>query len=236
MNLVPSCHRTLDENLMREFKCLLFFVFSSNFKQANPSLGVLDVIHRLGQEAGLGDSNSELAFNCVSIGEIERVAAAGVDVTRRVIFSGIGKTEEEIEEAVAKSIFLFNVESFDELALIEKTARKHQKQVDISIRVNPDISLTASQVASPTTGVISPQHRFGVSLSELVDMSVRAKASAFLRIKGLSVHLQVTGTGVEPFCEARDKLLQLAEALRNESKIFVEHINLGGGFPVGMYF
>lgn len=77
------------------------------------------------------------------------------------------------------------------------------------------------------------QHRFGVSMSEVIDMSVRAKASAYLRVKGLSVHLQITGVHIEPFIEARDRLVTLAEALRHESKIYIEHVNLGGGFPVG---
>lgn len=77
------------------------------------------------------------------------------------------------------------------------------------------------------------QHRFGVSSADVIDMSVRTKASAYLHLKGLSVHLHIAGTHIEPFIEARDKLLALAETLRHESKIYIEHINLGGGMPVG---
>ena len=72
-------------------------------------------------------------------------------------------------------------------------------------------------------------------MSDVIDMSVRAKASAYLHVKGLSVHLQITGTHIEPFVEARDKLITLAETLRHESKIYIEHLNLGGGFPVGQW-
>lgn len=112
--------------------------------QANPSIGVLDVMNRLGAESGTDESgNSHVAFNCFSLGEIVRVAAAGVDVSKRVIFSGLGKTHAEIDEAVKKGVYLFNVESIAELEVVESIARKHNKEVNVSIRVNPDISLSA---------------------------------------------------------------------------------------------
>ena len=217
-------------------KALSSSVANNNFLlgygvKANPSLGILDLLKRLGSESETDESGqTNVAFNCTTGGEIARVQAVGVDLSTSVIFSGLGKTVEEIESAVQNNIFLFNVESLHELEQIETAARKLNKEVNISIRVNPEISSAAANADGPSP----TQSRFGVPLKEVVEMAVRAKASAFLKVKGLSVHLQISGTAIEPYIEARDKLLTIAETLRNESKIFVEHINLGGGFPVGL--
>jgi diaminopimelate decarboxylase len=224
------------ENYDTYIKALTTSVANNNFLlgygvKANPSLGILDLFKRLGQESETDESGgTNVAFNCTTFGEIARVQSVGVDVSTSVIFSGPGKTIEEIESAVQNNIYLFNVESLHELEQIETSARKLNKEVNISIRVNPEISSSAANADGP-----SPiQARFGVALKEVVEMAVRAKASAFLKVKGLSIHLQISGTAIEPYVEARDKLLNIAETLRNESRIFIEHINLGGGFPVGL--
>lgn len=232
---VYDVNRIVD-NYDSYIKALTASVANNNFLlgygvKANPSLGILDLFKRLGQESETDESGgANVAFNCTTFGEIARVMSVGVDVSKSVIFSGLGKTIEDIESAVQNGIYLFNVESLHELEQIETAARKLNKEVNISIRVNPEISATAANADGPSP----TQYRFGVSLKEVIEMAVRAKASAFLRVKGLSMHLQISGTAIEPYIEARDKLLNVAETLRNESKIFIEHINLGGGFPVGL--
>jgi len=199
--------------------------------KANPSLGIIDLMKRLGAEAGTDENGSpHLVFNCTSGGEIARVQAAGVDLSTSVIYSGLGKTPEEIETAVQSNIYLFNVESWQELEQIEAAARKLNKEVNVSIRVNPEVILNAATIDGP----MPTQHRFGISLKEVVEMAVRAKASAFLKVKGLAFHLQFSGGNIEPYIEARDKLLGIAETLRSGSRIYIEHINLGGGFPIGL--
>lgn len=149
--------------------------------KANSSLGVLDVLRRLGMQL---DSTNEsggghVAFTCTSAGEISRVQQIGVDVSQSVIFSGIGKTVEEIEYAVQSNVHVFSIESFTELENVEAAARKLNKEVNISIRVNPEISSAVANAEGP-----SPmQHRFGVPLKDVVEMGSRARASAFLKLK-----------------------------------------------------
>ena len=149
--------------------------------KANPSLGVLDIFRRLGSEL---ESTTEsgaghIAYTCTSAGEISRVQQIGVDVSQSVIFSGIGKTMEEIEYAVQSNVWMFSVESHTELEAIESAARKLNKEVNISIRVNPEISSAVANAEGP-----SPmQYRFGVPLKDVVEMGSRAKASAYLKVK-----------------------------------------------------
>ena len=122
----------------------IFFSFHS--QQANPSIGLLDLFKQLGVKSGTDESGaSHVAYNCISGGEIARVASIGVDVSTSVIFSGIGKTKSEIESAVKQGIYLFNIESWNEMELIEAAARKYNKEVNISIRVNPEINLSSGQ-------------------------------------------------------------------------------------------
>jgi diaminopimelate decarboxylase len=184
--------------------------------KANPSLTILDVFSRLG--AG---------FDVVSGGEIARCLAAGVDPSR-IVYSGCGKSIEEIDYAVRSGLFCINVESWGELDRIEDRARAYNKVQNISIRVNPDINLEGHSHPNILTG--SAGHKFGVPLHEALDIYNRAKASAHLKIKGISCHLGSSINQLEPFIEARDKLLALADQLRTENRIWVEHINLGGGF------
>lgn len=172
--------------------------------KANPNLALLNLFYKLGS-----------GFDVVSGGEISRCLAAGVDPSK-IIFSGCGKSLEEIELAVKSELQCINVESWEELDRIETIANKHNKVQSISIRVNPDLVLDG--------------HKFGVPIAEALEIYSRAKASANLKIKGISCHLGSNINQLEPFIEARDKLLHLADELRQESRICVEHINLGGGF------
>lgn len=184
--------------------------------KANPNLALLDVFSRLGS-----------GFDVVSGGEISRCLAAGVDPSK-IVYSGCGKSIDEIDYAVRVGVFCINVESWGELERIEDRARAHNKIQNVSIRINPDINLEGHSHPNILTG--SSGHKFGVPLHEAPEIYNRAKASAHLKIKGISCHLGSSIHQLEPFIEARDKLLALADELRQESRIWVEHINLGGGF------
>ncbi|XP_017491894.1 PREDICTED: diaminopimelate decarboxylase-like [Rhagoletis zephyria] len=184
--------------------------------KANPNLALLNLFYKLG--AG---------FDVVSGGEIARCLAAGVDPAK-IIFSGCGKTVEELTVAVKADVQCINVESWEELDRIEAVASRHNKMQNISIRVNPELNLDGLSHPNILTG--SGGHKFGVPIGEAVAIYSRAKASASLKIKGISCHLGSNIDKLEPFIEARDRLLALADELRQELSICVEHINLGGGF------
>ncbi|XP_054159152.1 diaminopimelate decarboxylase-like isoform X2 [Oppia nitens] len=175
--------------------------------KANPNLALIDIFARLG-----------CGFDVVSGGELSRCLSVGVDPSK-IVYSGCGKSIEEIDYAVRSEIHCINVESWLELERIEDRARTHNKTQNVSIRINPDVNLEGSS-----------HHKFGVPIHEAPEIFNRAKASAHLKVKGISCHL---GSGIhqlEPFIEARDKLLSLADELRQENRIWIEHINLGGGF------
>lgn len=186
--------------------------------KANPNLGILNMLSRMGS-----------GFDVVSGGEIARCLAAGVEPSK-IIFSGCGKSDEEIKYAVKSNVHCINVESWEELDRIEMIAAKLNKVQNVSIRVNPDLVLDGHSHPNILTGAIG--HKFGVPISEGPEIYSRAKASSSLKIKGISCHLGSNIHSLEPYIEARDKLLHLADELRQESRICIEHIDLGGGFPI----
>lgn len=171
----------------------------------------------------------------VSGGEIARCLAAGVDPSK-IVFSGCGKSVDEIEYAVEKAVFCINVESWSELERIEAAARKYNKIQNIAIRVNPHVSQAQEGSLIEIFSLclicflLLLGHQFGVSIADAMEIYSRAKASAYLKCKGISCHIGCPLNQLEPFIEARDKLLALADELRQESRIWIEHINLGGGF------
>ncbi|CAG2118423.1 unnamed protein product [Medioppia subpectinata] len=184
--------------------------------KANSNVALLEIFSRLG-----------CGFDVVSGGEISRCLSVGVDPSK-IVYSGCGKSIEEIDYAVRSEVFCINVESWAELERIEDRARAHNKVQNVSIRINPDVNLEGHSHPNILTG--SSIHKFGVPLQEAPEIYNRAKASAHLKVKGISCHLGSSIQQLEPFIEARDKLLALADALRQENRIWVEHINLGGGF------
>lgn len=184
--------------------------------KANSNLTILNAFSQLG--AG---------FDVVSGGEIVRCLTAGVD-PNKIVFSGCGKSDKELELAVSSGIHCINVESWEELDRLEVVALKLNKIQNISIRINPGIALEGLSHSNILTG--SQGNKFGVPIGEALDIYNRAKASPSLKIKGISCHLGSNINQLDPFIEARDKLLDLADELRTELKICVEHINLGGGF------
>lgn len=183
--------------------------------KANSNLAVLNLLARQG--AG---------FDIVSEGELERVLAAGGEANR-IVFSGVGKLEREIERALEVGVHCFNVESGAELQRIEAIASARGQVAPISIRVNPDVDAGTHPYIS--TGL--KENKFGVGVDEAYALYRQANASAHLAVRGIDCHIGSQLTEIQPFLDALDRVLAMVEALRSEG-ITLEHLDLGGGLGV----
>ena len=183
--------------------------------KANANLAILNVFARLG--AG---------FDIVSGGELQRVLAAGGDA-RKVVFSGVGKTADEMRMALAADILCFNVESAAELERLNAVAAELGKVAAISLRVNPDVDAKTHPYIS--TGL--KQNKFGVAYTEAIALYRKARALANLRITGMDCHIGSQLTETSPFIAAVEKVLALVDALAAEG-IHLEHLDLGGGLGI----
>lgn len=183
--------------------------------KANSNLAVLNVLSRMG--AG---------FDIVSGGELERVMAAGGD-PGKVIFSGLGKSTAEIEQALNAGIRCFNVESEAELSRINEIALAHGTQAPISIRVNPDVDAGTHPYIS--TGL--KENKFGIASESAIDVYRRAATMEGISIKGIDCHIGSQLTSIEPFLDAIDRLLQMTDQLADEG-INISHFDMGGGLGV----
>jgi len=183
--------------------------------KANSNLAVLDVFARLG--AG---------FDIVSGGELARVVAAGGD-PGKVVFSGVGKSEAEIRQALAAGILCFNVESAGELDRIERVAGQSGRRAPVSVRVNPGVDPKTHPYIS--TGL--RDNKFGVPFDEALRLYRKASRSAHLTVVGIDFHIGSQLTEVAPFVAALEKVLGLVDALEREG-IALHHIDLGGGLGI----
>lgn len=183
--------------------------------KANANLAVLNVFARLG--AG---------FDIVSGGELQRVLAAGGDA-RKVVFSGVGKTEAEMRMALDACILCFNVESSAELDRLNIVAGSMGKTAAISLRVNPDVDAKTHPYIS--TGL--KQNKFGVAYTEAIALYRKAAGLSNLRITGMDCHIGSQLTETSPFIAAVEKVLVLVDALAAEG-IVLEHLDLGGGLGI----
>ncbi|HCR45265.1 MAG TPA: diaminopimelate decarboxylase [Marinobacter hydrocarbonoclasticus] len=183
--------------------------------KANSNLAVLNVLGRMG--AG---------FDIVSGGELERVIAAGGD-PGKVIFSGLGKSTAEIEQALHAGIRCFNVESEAELTRINEIALAHGTQAPVSIRVNPDVDAGTHPYIS--TGL--KENKFGIDIAEAPAVYARAASLPNLDIHGVDCHIGSQLTSVSPFLDALDRVLSLIDTLA-EQGIRIRHLDMGGGLGV----
>ncbi len=183
--------------------------------KANSNLAILNVFARLG--AG---------FDIVSGGELQRVLAAGGDA-RKVVFSGVGKTEAEMRMALAADILCFNVESAPELDRLNAVAAEMGKVAAISLRVNPDVDAKTHPYIS--TGL--KQNKFGVAYTEAISLYRKAYSYSNLHITGMDCHIGSQLTETSPFIAAIEKVLVLVDALAAEG-IQLEHLDLGGGLGI----
>jgi len=178
--------------------------------KANSSLAVLGLLAK----AGAG-------FDIVSGGELFRVLQAGGDPSK-VVFSGVGKTADEVEYALASGIHSFNCESESELALIDAMAARRGVKAAFSIRVNPDVDASTHPYIS--TGL--SQHKFGIAMSEALAVYERARGLKNLTAEGVSCHIGSQMLDPAPILEAVDKLLALVSTLG------IRHLDLGGGLGI----
>ncbi|TVQ88578.1 MAG: diaminopimelate decarboxylase [Chromatiaceae bacterium] len=183
--------------------------------KANSNLAVLNLLARLGS-----------GFDIVSVGELERVLAAGGD-PRRVIFSGVGKRGDEIRRALAVGIRCFNVESEAELALIDALAASRGVRAPVALRVNPDVDARSHPYIS--TGL--RQNKFGIDIHAAEVVYRQAATMDHLEVVGIACHIGSQLTDLAPFLDALERVLGLADRLR-EQGIEVQHLDLGGGLGI----
>jgi diaminopimelate decarboxylase len=183
--------------------------------KANSNLAVLNVLARIG--AG---------FDIVSGGELVRVLRAGGD-PGKVIFSGLGKTELEIEQALNAEILCFNVESDAELDRINRVAGRLGKRAPVSLRVNPDVDAGTHPYIS--TGL--KENKFGIDIVQALDVYRRAVDMENIRITGVDCHIGSQLTAIDPYLDAVDRVLRLVDQL-TDLGIELEHFDMGGGLGV----
>jgi len=183
--------------------------------KANSNLGVLNVLARLG--AG---------FDIVSGGELERVLAAGGSADK-IVFSGVGKTREDMRRALQVGVHCFNIESTDELERLQLVAAELGVRAPISLRVNPDVDAGTHPYIS--TGL--KENKFGIAIADAEDVYVRAAQLPNLEVLGVDCHIGSQLTTLEPFIDALDRLLALVDRL-GDCGIYLRHIDLGGGVGV----
>jgi diaminopimelate decarboxylase len=143
------------------------------------------------------------------------------------VFSGVAKTVIEIERALEVGVRCFNVESASELSRIEAVARSVGKQAPISIRVNPNVDAKTHPYIS--TGL--KENKFGVDMSDALNLYQQAQNSKYLNVQGLDCHIGSQITEVAPFLDALDKVLLLLEQLKDKG-IDITHLDLGGGVGI----
>ena len=183
--------------------------------KANPSLAIVDLFARLGS-----------GFDIVSGGELARVIKAGAD-PRKVVFSGVGKTADEMRAALEAGIMCFNVESEPELDRLADVAARMGVRAPVSFRVNPDVDPRTHPYIS--TGL--KESKFGVDFAAAPALYRKAAALASIRVMGVGMHIGSQITELEPYREAASKLLPLVDALVRDG-IRLTHIDFGGGLGV----
>ena len=183
--------------------------------KANSNLAVLNLMARLGS-----------GFDIVSVGELERVIAAGGDPAK-VVFSGVGKRTDEIQRALELGIHCFNVESESELDRINAVAQMMGIEAPVSLRVNPDVDAKTHPYIS--TGL--KENKFGIAIERAPEVYARAAEMEGLRVVGVDCHIGSQLTDVSPFVDALDRVLKLVDHLY-EQGIALQHIDLGGGLGI----
>ncbi|TVZ41213.1 diaminopimelate decarboxylase [Alteromonadaceae bacterium 2753L.S.0a.02] len=183
--------------------------------KANSNLAVLQVLAQLGA-----------SFDIVSKGELQRVLAAGAPA-QRVIFSGVGKTRDEMQFALQQGISCFNVESAAELETLADVAQALGTVAPISLRVNPDVDANTHPYIS--TGL--KENKFGVDINIAPTVYARAAELPSIEVVGVDCHIGSQLTTVAPFMDALDRLLALIDKLA-EQGIAIQHLDLGGGLGV----
>jgi diaminopimelate decarboxylase len=183
--------------------------------KANSNLAVLDLFARLGS-----------GFDIVSGGELARALAAGADPAK-IVFSGVGKTEAELAQALTARILCFNVESAGELARLDAVAGRLGVRAPVSIRVKPDVDPQTHPYIA--TGL--KESKFGVAFDDAPELYRQAARLPNIAVRGIDCHIGSQITALPAYTEATAKVLQLVDRIE-ASGIALEHIDLGGGLGI----
>ena len=183
--------------------------------KANSNIAVLRLFSSLGGGADI-----------VSGGELFRAIKAGVD-PGKIVYSGVGKKEDEMEYAIKTDILMFNVESRQELERLDKVAGRLQRKARISLRVNPDVDPKTHPYIS--TGL--KENKFGIPIAESLETYRFAASLKNIHIVGVDCHIGSQLTDVQPFADALEKVKTLITDLRNEG-IKIKYLDLGGGLGI----
>jgi len=210
-NLIRAQYHALDDALQGIRHRICYSV------KANGNLGVLRVLKQLGAGADI-----------VSVGELRRVLAAGFDPDG-IVFSGVGKTPPELEEAIRAGVGFINVESTSELDTLFAVAKSLKQRANVGIRVNPDV---ATETPHPYTRTGEKTTKFGVPFDEVVLVAQRITAEPLLKLRGLAMHIGSQITDVGPYHRGTVKLLELVAALRASGIDGLEALDVGGGLGV----
>jgi diaminopimelate decarboxylase len=194
-------------NAFRAIKPIICFSVKSN-----SNLTLLRELKKMGSGADV-----------VSIGELLKATRAGISANK-IVFSGVGKTEEEIRMAIKKRVLLINIESENEVNLINKISKKISRKISIGIRLNPNI--TGKTHKKISTG--GKDEKFGLIYNDFINLCKKIRKMRNLKLEGLSVHIGSQITNVKPFKE----VLSVIKKIINKTKINFKFIDLGGGMGI----
>jgi diaminopimelate decarboxylase len=184
--------------------------------KANSNISILRLLAREG-----------CGFDVVSGGELDRVLVANQRAAKKIVFSGVGKSREEMTAALKAGILLFNVESESELWALAECAIRSRTMARIALRVNPDVAAETHPYIS--TGL--RKHKFGVPIGSARELYAKASAARYLKVAGVSVHIGSQITDVRPFADAVDRVAALVRELRADGHR-IDYIDTGGGLGI----
>jgi diaminopimelate decarboxylase len=184
--------------------------------KANSNLSILRLF------AGMG-----CGFDVVSGGELERVLRVDRRAAKKIVFSGVGKTADEIQAALKAGILLFNVESESELSTLAECAEHSKQKARIALRVNPDVPANTHPYIS--TGL--QQHKFGIPIGEARALYARVSGPRYLKVAGVSVHIGSQITDVKPFAVTMERVAELVQELREDGHQ-IDYVDAGGGLGI----
>jgi diaminopimelate decarboxylase len=184
--------------------------------KANSNLSLLRMLARLG-----------CGFDVVSGGELQRVSRAAPKALGKVVFSGVGKTREELQAALKARILLFNLESESEMRALAECARRMRRKAPVAFRVNPDVAAKTHPYIS--TGL--HQHKFGVPIGNARQLYQQAHGTGHLDVCGVSVHIGSQITEVGQFAETMERVAQLVRELGSDG-LKIRYVDAGGGLGI----
>jgi diaminopimelate decarboxylase len=184
--------------------------------KANSNVSILRLLARQG-----------CGFDVVSGGELERVLVADRRAAKKIVFSGVGKSRDEMTAALRAGILLFNVESESELWALAECATRLRTVARVALRVNPDVAADTHPYIS--TGL--RKHKFGVCFRDARSLYAKASGARYLKVAGVSVHIGSQITDVVPFAEAVSRVADLVRDLRADGRS-IDYVDTGGGLGI----